>query len=151
MSLGAFFPEQTRKEFARENIRVGSVIKSHIRRASKEKRWVIVAINTDFGMIACTLINSEVNINVFPTEELQALHLPLIKGEDKPYIDYDCFLDCSEIVELSYDEVATHLEEEPGCHLGQMGDKELGATHQLLKSARTISPRVKRMYGISGK
>ncbi|MFZ4525425.1 MAG: hypothetical protein ACOYOE_07735 [Chlorobium sp.] len=70
MSLGEFFPEVFKADFARRNLEVGSVLKLYVKdtKPPKEKRFIIVGKNIDGLCLATVYINSEINekINYSP-------------------------------------------------------------------------------------
>ncbi len=64
MSLGEFFPEAFKADYARRNLEVGSVLKLYVTdtKPPKEKRFIIVGKNID-GLCLAT-VNSEINENI---------------------------------------------------------------------------------------
>lgn len=83
-------------------------------------------------------INSEINPNIFRTDELRNLHVPL-NAQGNDFIEHDCFVDCSSIKEPSFEEIKQLLSNDPECSKGIV---------QTIRSAITISPSQKRKFGI---
>ncbi len=66
MSLGEFFPEVFKADYARRNLEVGSVLKLYVKdtKPPKEKRFIIAGKNIDGLCLATVYINSEINENI---------------------------------------------------------------------------------------
>lgn len=73
MSLSDSFPENFRKEFARRDLKIGSVIRVYVQDTipPKEKRFILVGQSYDKLIFATIFINSEINPNVFLTQILK--------------------------------------------------------------------------------
>ena len=76
-SLGNFFSNDFRKNFAHRNIAKGSVIKCFVRNTNppKEKRFVILGENIEGKLVGVVFINTNINWKVINTIELAQLQL----------------------------------------------------------------------------
>ncbi|ACU05352.1 hypothetical protein Phep_3157 [Pedobacter heparinus DSM 2366] len=92
MSLSDCFPEQFRQEFAERNLKIGSVIRVMVNDTNppKEKRFILVGQSYDKLIFATIFINSEINPNIFPTQELRDLNLELL-ADSRSYLSHDSF------------------------------------------------------------
>ncbi len=147
--LADAFSEEFRKQFAETNLKVGSVIKTFVTdtKPQKIKRFVILGISADKLAIGTLYINSEINPNLFPTLELQKLHLKLEK-QDRDYIDHDSFLDCSKVYEKEYTDLLAVLQNDANCLIGQLSVDDLRLVKKTVKEARTIPVRTKKKFGL---
>lgn len=113
----------------------------------KIKRFVIIGINEGVALVGYLFINTSINPNVFRTEDLKKLHLPLSK-DGRPYIDYDSFLDCSHIYEMSIEKLEDVFSQDYETYLDQVSDDDMAQIRELIKAARTIPAKTKKRYGI---
>lgn len=147
--LGDAFPPEWRENLANENLKVGAVIKLKVPDTTppKIKRLVVVGIDNTKVLLATIFINTEININVLNTPELQNLQYELTKT-NCPYLDYNSFADCSKIRERNYSDILDFIKKNPGSHLGQLLDEDLSKVKALIKSARTIPVRLKKQFNL---
>ena len=129
---------------------VGSVIFEvvHDTTPPKPKFYIVVGHTSDCLIIAALYINTEINQNVFPTQQLRDLHV-LITENDNPFLKYDSFVDCSGIHEKQTSRVMQTLQSgssEYG-YYGCVAPADMGRIINKIKSAHTISPITKRKFG----
>ena len=74
--LGDSFPEEFKRRFAEKNLKVGSVIRALVKDTNppKTKRFILLGISADKLAVATLYVNTEINPNIFSTEELRNLH-----------------------------------------------------------------------------
>ncbi len=74
--LGDSFPEEYKKRFAEKNLKVGSVIRALVTDTNppKTKRFILIGISADKLAVGTLYLNTEINPNVFSTQELRKLH-----------------------------------------------------------------------------
>lgn len=149
MSLSDSFPENFRQEFAQRNLKIGSVIRVYVKDTNppKEKRFVLVGQSYDKLIFASIFINSEINPNVFPTQELRDLNLELTAGE-RPYLSHDSYADCSSIYKRDADWLLTIIGEDPAKIIGEVSGSDLKDIREKIKAARTITPAIKKTFGL---
>lgn len=148
-SLGDLFPKGLKDQIITGNLKVGSVFRifDNTTKPPKIKRFIVVGLSQDNVMFATVFINTEINPNMFPTPELQALHLPLdING--RPYLDHSSYVDCSQIFEKKVEEVKSAYENDMQSHLGDLATEDLKAVKGIIKNTRTISVKKKKEYGL---
>ena len=94
MSLSDSFPDGFKKDFAQRNLKIGSVIRLYLGDTNppKQKRFILVGQSYDKLLFAAIFINSEINPNIFPTQELKDLNLKLLASE-RDYLDHDSYAD----------------------------------------------------------
>ncbi len=92
MSLGDFFPDSFKEEFAQRNLQIGSVLKLHVKETNppKEKRFIVVGKTIDGISLATVYINSEINPFINFSPELQQLHC-FFEANGREYLDQDDF------------------------------------------------------------
>ena len=147
--LSDLFPQSYRDDFANRNIQKGSVIRVFVKDTTppKIKRFVVVGFSQDKVLLGTVFINSEINPNIFRTDELRNLHVPL-DAQIHDFIDHDCFVDCSSIKEHSFDEIKQLLSHDPECSKGIVPENTMKEIIQTIKSAITISPSQKRKFDL---
>jgi len=148
-TLGDSFPEDFKKDFAKRNVKEGSVIRCFVRDTNppKEKRFIILAFSYDKITLGTLYINSEINPNLFNTEELKKLHL-LFSAKDREYLHHDSFVDCSEIYQKPVTEILKVLEEHPKSLIGEVNVEDFKKIRTTIKSAKTISIATKKKFGV---
>ncbi len=147
--LGDHFPEEFRRQFADHHLQIGTVIRARVADTNppKIKRFVIVGVSADKLALGTLYINSEINPNIFPTEELKRLHLRL-EATGRTYLEHDSYLDCSRIYEKDHEAILEVLKTDTGSVLGQLAPDDLARLKQTVKAARTIAIRVKKKFGL---
>lgn len=148
-SLADAFGDEERARFAAENLKIGVVILTYVLDTNppKEKRLIVVGESYDHVSVATIYINSELNINVFPTRELQDLN-PEFTAEGRDYLNHNSHVDCSNLHILKKDFLLNILQTEPKRMLGDVSDDDLKQIRSLIKSAKTIKPSLKKTYGL---
>lgn len=149
MSLSNLFPEEFKEDFAKRNIKIGTVIKVFVTdtHPPKEKRLILVGISYDKLLFASVFINSEVNTNVFNSQELLALNL-VLEAKDREYLDHNSHVDCSEIKKRDAKWLYQLVLEKPERVLGEVSEIDLQQIKLRIKSAKTISPATKKTFGL---
>lgn len=148
-SLGDFFGDEFKKNFAKQNITAGSVVKCFVKNTNppKEKRFVVLGFAGNGNLIGVVFINSNINWNVIRTTELAQLQ-HYVKKEGNDFLDWDSYIDCSELVELPYDDVYLSLQENPQNILGKVQyDDLLTIKENIIKSPKT-RPKVLKNYNL---
>jgi hypothetical protein len=148
-SFGSLFPDAVREDFSKRKIQPGSVFRIHVNTTTppKIKRIVILAISSDNICVGYLFINSDINPNLFQTPSLQNLHLYL-QADCREFLDHDSYLDCSEIKDLSLDELKNIISNNPSRHIGELNETDLKTATSIVKLAPTISKRQKEKYGL---
>ena len=148
-TLGDLFPSDLKADYIDRSISPGSVFRliSPHTNPPKIKIFVILAVTEDTFCVGILYINTDINVNLFPTPSLRALHNPL-KAKDWEFLDHDSYLDCSQIYELSFDQLKEKFKTDSDCYLGELEGDDFEQSVELVKSARTISLRDKRKFGL---
>jgi hypothetical protein len=149
MSLSSLFPEEFKEGFAKRNLKIGSVIKVFVTdtHPPKEKRLILVGVSYDKLLFASVFINSEINMRIFHTQELLNLNLQL-DVKDRDYIDRPSHVDCSEIKKRDAKWLSQLVSEDPARVLGEVSEVDLQQIRLKIKSAKTISPAIKKTFGL---
>ena len=146
MNLGDFFPDDLKAKFAENNIDIGQSILIKIPgfQVNYDKYIVVVALSDT--RLAFVVINSEININLFPTEYLKSLHVP-IDAANHPFLDHDSYINCSALDSFERSEIIQYLIAHPEKAVGNVNDDILRKIHYTLSIATTIKRHVKREFG----
>lgn len=98
-------------------------------------------------IFATIFINSDINPNVFPTQELKDLNLELLAME-RTYLDHDSYADCSTIQRREASWLLDLIAQDPSRVLGEVCETDLKEIRRRIKSARTITPAIKKTFGL---
>jgi len=148
MSIGDKFPDSFKEDFAKRNIRVGSVLKLFQTNTTppKEKRFIIVGITEDSFSLATVYINTSINKNVNYSKELKSLQLGLEATCERPYLDHNSFVDCSQIYEKNYQQIFNAILKRPEAVIGSVSHLDLKEIKGKLLSSPKISLITKKKF-----
>jgi hypothetical protein len=73
--------------------------------------------------------------------------MPITK-ELNPFLDYDSFLDCSDIKERAIDELIAVIEAKPASAFGQLHRDDFLRSKEILRIATTLTPKILIKYGL---
>jgi len=113
----------------------------------KIKWFVVLSEISTSDSLLMTIINTEVNRKVNPTEELETLHLPLRKAE-YPTLDHDCNLDCARAYELPLTQTAFDAVSGKETVKGTLSNHHLELAIKMLKSSPIIEKKLLKKYGL---
>jgi hypothetical protein len=149
MSLGDLFPKRFREEHATRNLKEGSVLKMFVDDTTppKEKRFIIVGFSGDRAQLATIYINSEINLQVNYSPELQSLHL-FMQADGRDFLDHNSFVDCSQLTQRDVSAMYETTVERPDAVIGVINDDELLQIRRKLAGAPTIKKWLKMKYGL---
>jgi len=108
----------------------------------RPKYFVVVGQDIENGLIGSLLINSNVNKNVINTKTLLDCQFPLQK-KDYDFLQYDSYLDCSELFELDKIKIL-----QKGMEVGELTSKDCMLVMEHLRYSEVISPKLKKRYKI---
>ena len=146
--IGDAFPEKIKVNLAKENFRIGCVLRFFCSIAKKDKWFIYIGNKYDGQTIALVHINTEINDNVFPTPELKAEHYFLEKTDERLYLKWDSYVNCSQFMVKSKEEVFNLLATNPSCHLGELSADDFKAIKLMIKSSRILRPAQKKEFGL---
>jgi hypothetical protein len=109
----------------------------------KIKRFILLAFDDKAESAAILFINTEIPKNPY----IKSLQYP-IKASEKSFISHDSFIDCSHLYERNPAPLRTAFIDDPGIYLGASSTQDLKAIRALVQDAKTVSPTVKRKYGL---
>jgi hypothetical protein len=147
--LSDLFPQSFRDDFAERNIQVGSVIRVFVKDTipPKIKYFIVIGFSDEKVLLGTVFINSAINQNIFNTEYLKGLNIPL-DAQVYDFIDHNSFVDCSDIRERSFSEIKRLLSNDPECSKGIISEETMKIISTTLANASTISLSKKRKFGI---
>jgi hypothetical protein len=118
----------------------GIVLKNNA--TERNKYFAVIGQNQDKGLVGSLLVNSDVNTNIINTKELLDCQFPLQKDE-YAFLDYDSYLDCSELFEIDKIKILKKGTEE-----GELTEKDKALIMEHLRSSEFISTKLKKRYKI---
>lgn len=147
MNLGDLFPKNIKEEFAKRNIDIGNalLIKLEDLQVNYDKYIVLVAIDDKDIDVAYVIINTDINVNVYPTPYLQSLHLD-IDAARHPFLDYDSHINCSNLREFNKQKLIEFIIANPERVVGNIDPTLLEDVKKTIKKATTILPILKKKY-----
>jgi len=114
--------------------------------AGHNKFIVIVGISKDQFLMGYVFINSIINTKISNTPELQKLHLR-IRAADYPFLDYDSYIGCNGLFEISYQTIEDIVSDKANDYKGVLSEQDLVAMQALIKDAPGITNKLKKKYG----
>ena len=129
-------------------LKIGTVLRFYVTDTipPKVKRLIIVGIDNELVTTSTIFINSEINPNVFTSEELKRLQYKL-EANKCAFLDHDSYADCSDVRERKCQDILNLFSKSPQVNLGQLESNDLIQIRLLIKSAKTISVRIKKKFG----
>jgi len=148
MSLGDFFPEKDRKEFAARKVSVGTVLKLKVfdTNPPKEKRFIVVGTTVDGLVLATVYLNTKINPVINYSAELQTLHIPL-EEQGRDFLDHDSYVDCSRLVPREKREIEKAIQNRPDVVIGELSTADFQLIRKTIISAHTIKGKHKKKFG----
>lgn len=149
MSLADHIPDELKEGFAARNIQIGSVIKVYVNDTNppKEKRLILVGASWDKLHFASVFINTDINPNIFATQELIDLNYEM-SAADCEFLDHDSFADCSKLKSRATSWLHSVVTDDPSRVLGTLSADQLQEIRNRIKSAPTISKNEKKNFGL---
>ena len=111
----------------------------------KEKRIVVLGIDTNGDLIGVVFINSDINWKIIRTEELAQLQ-HFVTKEENEYLEWDSYIDCSDLFELPYTKVSTSIQNNPQNVLGTVDANDLKTIKEHVKTSPKIKPKLLKKY-----
>ena len=134
-----------------DRLSIGSIIFEFVTdtHPPKDKYYIIIGFTNDKIALGTVFVNSVINPNLFRTQYLRDLHIPLLQSE-YPFLKYDSFIDCSNIQERPYANVRECINGINNKY-GYIGSVDLLKMDEILKTldnAHTIPVNIKRKFGL---
>ncbi len=147
--LSESFSNNYIQDYVEKNLKIGAVLRFNVFDTTppKIKRMVIIGISSNRLSVAVLYFNSEINPNLFPTQELKQLHLKF-KKQNRNYLDKNCFLDCSQLFEKTFEAIKNLLLDNPDYIPGELSTKDIHILKSTVKTARTIPVKLKKRYNL---
>lgn len=105
----------------------------------------MLGIDSAGNLIGVVFINSEINWNVIRTQELAQLQHYVTKDEND-YLDWDSYIDCSDLFELPYNDVYTSIQNKPQSVLGVVSSDDMKTIKEHIKNSPKIKPKLLKKY-----
>ena len=140
MNLGEHFSDAEKAKFVERNLRPSHVIKlfCHTTKPPKEKRLVIASINPELLLF---VINTEIPRFKASRPYLKTQQILLEKAQQN-FIDYDSWLDCSEVFrEFSVELVKEILLNDISRILGKLNNDVIAQVMDVVSESETLEQR----------
>ena len=149
MNLADCFPDDFKKQHFK-GIDLGCAILIEIPEFNIEHRkYAIYFANdkTKEGHCGLVIINSDINENVNRSDYLKSQHV-LIDCKRHTFLDYDSYVDCTQIHNHNLDEIIACIAENPNFLKGNVAEDVLKKIYDKILASRLISPKDKKKYSI---
>ena len=133
-----------------DRLQIGSIIFEYVTNTKppKQKYYIVIGFSDDKVALGTVFINSEFNPNIFHNQKQRALHIPLLQS-DNPCLKWDSHIDCSNIHPRDAKQVQQCIDKGGNYgYVATLPPAVLATVIATLDSAYTISPAVKKAYGI---
>jgi hypothetical protein len=134
-------PEESQKALLRAKLRPGSIfcIYCDFLPIPHYKFVVIAYVDYDDEVLLVFFINSKIANFIEQNPSLRACQIRLAKTPNYSFLEYDSFLDCSQVIdEIEVNEAINHLLKDPSDYKGHLAEAEILDVLQVVNSADTI-------------
>ncbi|GAB6011774.1 hypothetical protein [Viscerimonas tarda] len=112
----------------------------------RNKYFVVLGEIPNDCIVGAFFINSIINVNAINTKELLNCQFPL-KEKDYPNIlEYDSFLDCSDLLEISKIKIKNI-----GAEIGKLTESDKNLVIDHVEKSEVLTPKQKRRFGFEDK
>lgn len=148
--LGDFFKAGLKKKLIENNIVCGSVLRIPVKNTKPPKIKYILIVGIDDSKIsyATIFINSDVNMNVLNTPELQNLQVWIDPSKCNT-VKIDSYADCSSVYEQNISNVIKLVEQDGDCHTGTLNGEYYEAVMDKISKTDTIPLKTKEKYNLA--
>jgi len=145
-SIGDFFPNKDKLDFAKRNVIPGKVILCRSDIADKDKRLVIIGVSGDKKRVATLLFNT---IKYFTKNaRLSSLEI-FFNANGREYLDHDSYLSCIKIESIPYQRIFDRLVTNPEDLKGTMNKNDLDSACTTAANSHTAIKKDLRDFGLS--
>lgn len=109
----------------------------------RKKYFIVIGFTPEGNAIGALLINSNINPNVICTDELITCQYPIKQADYPEILDYNSFIDCSEIFEIKKEKIIRE-----GAIKGHLTEQDRSLVIDFLKETDIITTKEKKRYGI---
>ena len=150
-TLGDSFEDKYKNEFAERQIKVKSVIKAFVSDTNppKEKRIIIIGIDNTEKYVGVILFNTAINWKAISTIELAKLQYYLTKEDNPEILQWDSYIDCSDLFEFTKEELVESLIRNPENVLGEIKQEDFEEVIKLVKISPKITTKKLKKYNLS--
>jgi hypothetical protein len=111
--------------------------------SDRKKYFIIIGFTPEGNAVGSLLINSDINPHVIRTEELISCQYPVKKADYPDVLEYNSYIDCSEIFEIRKEKIMTE-----GAVKGHLTEQDKELVINFLKETEVITTKEKKRYGI---
>lgn len=128
-----------------DTIRRGQIFHSSIFQDINHGKFFVVIGVTETEVAGFFYINSKVNTNVQKKPDQLAMQY-LIKAADYPFLKYDSYINATNVITRSKDELTKSIEEGRTCLVSSMNDDHLDDLLDKVRGSKLFSPIDKKSY-----
>ncbi len=146
-SVGDFFPNKEKLNFAQRNVAIGKVIYCRSEKAKKDKRLVIIGISSNKKRIATLCFNTD---KYFTKNKLLGSLELYFNSTGRDYLTHNSYLSCVNIEIIPYQVIFDRLIANPEDFLGTMDKKDLDLACTTAVNSPTAIPNQINEFGLTG-
>jgi len=137
------------EDFLQRNFKKGAVIRTSVTFTNppKIKILAVLGIHKKSDRVLIAVFNSNLNLRVLNSDNMRECQME-IKASKADYISHDSYLDCALPKEYQLSIIKKKLRTKPSELIGQMSARDLKQALNSLRNADTISPKIKKKYGL---
>lgn len=141
-SFGDSFPPQEKEAYFHRHLKPGQVIYLNCTFTNPPKpKYVVLACIEP--KLLCFLINKRIHPFIEKKPHLKQSQI-LIPRDSHSFLDYDSFIDCKEVKELSLDDVKTQVLSDMGRIKEEISAEVKSTIIKTISASSTITPRLKK-------
>ena len=115
--------------------------------AKKEKFIVILGVDAGKIWVGTLFINSEKNVNFIKTLEQHGLQF-IIKASNYEFLDYDSFINASNIIRRQFEKLVDIIIARDGRYLTQIIPKDFDYIRARMADSKVVSTADKKDFGL---
>lgn len=125
----------------------GMVIRIYDEEAGKEKWHLVVGVSDDRVMLASLRLNSEVNGNVFRTDEDKAMNYKL-RRKKNTFLGHTSHVNCKVLIEKQLSLFQDHIDNNPDEMKGFVHRNDFDAISGIMATSDLITGKQVRKYNL---
>ncbi len=150
MALGDYLSDKAKSILkpSPNTLKKGSVLRAFVQDTNppKIKIFIVVGFDETYTFLATVFVNTEINLNINFSAELQSLHV-LLEAEGRDFLTHDSYVDCSDILPKEVQEIQHAMKNKPEIVIGEISEEDLKIIIDTILRSPKIRGKHKKRYG----
>jgi hypothetical protein len=140
---------ELKKKTTFEKLEKGTVLRMFVDDTNppKTKLFIVLGLHENKLALGTLFINSNINININYSTELQSLQYEL-KSQDNTFLNHDSFVDCSTIQQRENDDILNKVNNDNSKILGYLNSNTFEEVRKTVIKSETIRGKYKKKFGL---